>query len=106
MLLFKPKHEKPIKTNVKTATRRRWRRCRVKVGSIHKCQMKLFSKDYFAKVRILKAYQQPLCDMRAKDYKAEGGCTKQEFIDIWTKINGSYDPLEVVWVVEFETVGE
>ena len=44
--------------------------------------------------------------MRAKDYKAEGGCTKQGFIDIWTKINGSYDPLEVVWVVEFETVEE
>ncbi len=104
MLLFKPTHEKPIKTGLKTATRRRWKRCRVKVGSIHKCQTALFTKKYFAKVRILKTYQQPLLEMKRSDYQKEGGYTKASFVEAWKSINGSYDPLEVVWVVEFEKV--
>ena len=96
MLLFKSMHVEPVKSGFKTATRRQWARCRVKVGSIHKCQTKLFTKKHFARVRILAAYQQPLCDMRKSDYLAEGGYTKKTFIASWKSINGSYDPLESV----------
>ena len=106
MVLFRPKHEKPIRSGLKTETRRRWKRCRVKVGSIHRCKTKMLSRRYFAKVRVLNTYRQALHEMRAANYRAEGGYTKASFIEAWKSINGSYDPLEVVWVVEFEKVEE
>ncbi len=104
MLLFKPFHIEPIRNGLKTSTRRRWKRCRVRTGSIQRCQTALFTKDHFAKVRIRRTSQQPLNEMKDEDYRKEGGYTKQSFIDAWRRINGSYDPLEVVWVIEFENV--
>ena len=102
MLLFKPFHIGSIRSGQKTATRRRWKPCRVKVGSVQRCKTVLFKKGCFARVRIRRTYQQPLNEMRHEDYRKEGGCTKQSFIEAWKNINGSYDPLEVVWVIEFE----
>lgn len=39
--------------------------------------------------------------MKDEDYRREGGYTKPSFIEAWANINGTYDPLEIVWVVEF-----
>ena len=82
-----------------------WQKCRVKLGSIHKCKTALFTKDYFAKVKIIRAYEERLGDMTPADYRKEGGYTKKSFIEVWKRINGSYDPNEFVWVVEFELIG-
>lgn len=104
MLLFKPEHVKPIQDGIKTATRRQWKKCRVKVGSVHLCKTKMLSKDYFAKVRIVKTYKQKLKHMVMEDYLAEGGYIKEEYINKWREINGTYDKDEIVWVVKFELV--
>ena len=89
---------------IKTATRRKWKKPRAKVGAIHQCKTELFSKDFFAKVTILKCYEEPLGKMKTSDYDKEGGYKKESFVDVWKEINGSYDPEQVVWVVEFELV--
>jgi len=43
----------------------------------------MFLKEHFAKVRILKTYQQPLKDMKHEEYKEEGGYTKEAFVRVW-----------------------
>ena len=104
MLLFKEWHIEPILKGTKTETRRQWKKCRVKVGSIHKCKTEIFTKKYFARVKILKTFQQKLRCMVMEDYSHEGGYTKEEFIDGWRAINGIYDKEETVWVVKFERI--
>jgi len=107
VISFKQHHVKPILSGEKTATRRKWKKCRVRVGSVHQCKTgALFTKDYFARIRILKAYRERLGDMRRTDYRKEGGYTKKSFIEVWKQINGSYNPNERVWVVEFELIEE
>lgn len=67
MLLFKHFHIPPILNGTKTVTRRYWKKPRIKVGSIQRCQTALFTQDYFAKVRITKVYAQPLKEMGDAD---------------------------------------
>ena len=105
MILFKHHHVKPILSGEKTATRRKWRKRRVRVGSVHQCKTALYTKDYFARVRILNVYCERLGDMTLTDYRKEGGYTKKTFIEVWKQINGSYEPNENVWVIEFELIG-
>ena len=106
MLLFKPFHIDPILSGLKTETRRMWKKPRANVGAIHRCQTQMFTKDYFAQVKILKVYQERLGDIKRSDYRDEGGCTKETFIKAWTGINGNYDPDLVVYVIKFELVKE
>lgn len=103
MLLFKPEHEPLILADIKTETRRRWKKCRTKLGSIHLCKTKMFGKA-FAKVKIMGVYTQHLCHMTEENYKAEGNYTRESYIEKWKEINGDYYPLEEVFVVVMERV--
>ncbi len=100
-MLFKPEHKQMILNGTKTATRRNWKKPMVKVGGIYKCKLKMLSKDYFAKIKVTKLFKQRLGDMDIKDIKKEGYNWNYEFMDIWNKINGVYDPIIEVWVIEF-----
>jgi len=126
MILFKPYHVNSILHGLKTCTRRlgfkRWN-----VGSIHEAKTKYTSDSCFAHLRIFKVYQQQLKFMTINDANAEGGYTihdckitpvnketlqtcqscshyKTCFQVVWTKINGSWNPEEHVWVIYFECV--
>ncbi len=93
----------PVLDGIKIKTRRpgkkRWR-----VESVHKAKTAMISTDYFALLRILTLHQEPLGAMTEKDAHEEGGYTLEGYKKEWEKINGSWDPGRVVWVVQFERV--
>ena len=103
-MLFKPEHIKMILSGKKTMTRRAWKKPMVKVGGVYKCKTKLYSKDYFAKIRVDKLCQQKLGDATLGDVKKEGYSSRDDFREIWIKINGNWDLEQTVWVIEFELV--
>ena len=103
-MLFKPEHKEMILNGTKTATRRSWKKPMVKVGGIYKAKLKMLSKDYFAKIKVTKFFKQRLGDMDQEDVLKEGYKWNYEFMDIWKKINGIYDPVLEVDVIEFEVV--
>jgi len=101
-MLFKPEHKEMILKGTKTATRRSWKKPMVKVGGIYKCKLKMLSKEYFAKIRVIKLYKQCLGDMEYQDSKKEGYKSLREFYNIWIKINGEWNPNLEVYVIEFK----
>jgi len=103
-MLFKPEHKEMILNGTKTATRRIWKKPMVKTGGIYKCKTKMFSKEFFAKIKVTKIFKQQLVDMTFEDLKKEGYKTTEEFIGIWEKINGrgSFEGDIEVDVIEFK----
>ncbi|AGK61143.1 hypothetical protein Asulf_01143 [Archaeoglobus sulfaticallidus PM70-1] len=83
-----------------------WKKPRVKVGGIYKAKTKLFSKDYFALLRVTRLRKERLGDISPEDAQAEGGYSIEQFKRIWKEINGSWDPEQEVWVVEFEMLDQ
>lgn len=104
MMLFKPEHVPMILSGKKTATRRNWIRPLAKVGNIYKCKTKMFDKKYFAKIKVTRIFRQSLGDMQNSDYIKEGYDNKKQFVAIWNKINGDWDPYLIVTVIEFDVV--
>ena len=111
-MLFKEEHKQMILNGTKTATRRDWERPRVKVGGIYKAKLKMLSKDYFAKIKVIKLYKQKLYAMTNEDAKKEGYNNLKEFEKIWIEINGNWNNRitghwngnQEVYVVEFEVI--
>lgn len=101
-MLFKQEHIPMILNGRKTQTRRNWKRQMVKVDGIYKVKTQMLSKEYYCKIKVTKVWKQKLGKMRASIY--EGYDTLQEYIDIWTKINGSWNPEMEVYVIDFEVV--
>ncbi len=104
-MLFKPEHVDMILKGKKTATRRNWKRPMAKVGGIYKCKTKLFSKDYFALIRVTKLYKQQIIDMSFDDVKKEGYETIEEFEEVFKRVNkikGDLDYDIELDVIEFE----
>jgi len=103
-MLFKPEHVEPILNGTKTATRRCWKKVMVKIGGVYKCKTEMFSKKYFARIRVKRMYGQILWAMTKEDVIKEGYSTKTEFKKVWKRINGKWEKNKIVWVVEFEKV--
>lgn len=108
MLLFKPEFVNPILTGQKTQTRRVWKgqKRRVKVGSIHLAKTYMFSSEFFAKLMIENTHKERLGDLSEEDALKEGGFSLNEFVEVWKRINGHYNPDLIVWVIEFNVVNE
>lgn len=108
-MLFKPHHIEQIRAGEKTETRRDWspNYNRPKIGSVHMAATEMFATDDDCDcyIRVLDVYRERLGDLDAESAEAEGGYTVDEFRDVWTDINGEYDPDLEVDVVEFEYVG-
>lgn len=103
-MLFKEEHQQLILEGKKTATRRVWKKPMVKVGGIYKVKLKMLSKDYFAKIKVLKLYKQKLKEIMVRDIEKEGYSSLSEFVDIWKKINKNWDGNTEVYVIEFEVI--
>jgi len=101
-MLFKPEHVDVILSGKKTQTRRIWKRPRAKVGSIHRAKTVLFSRQYFALIRITEVRRERLGDISIEDIHREGYQTLAGFKAEWIRINGSWDPDAEVFVVSFE----
>lgn len=103
-MLFKPDHVMLIKLGIKTQTRRLWKRPMVKVGGVYKVKTKMLSKKSHCNIRVTDLKIERLGCISEKGCHAEGGYTRSEFIEEWTRINGSWDPSLRVYVVTFEVV--
>jgi len=116
MILFKPEMAEKILTGEKTVTRRRWKRPRVKVGSIHQCYTRpAFARPPgkpFTKIRILDIRHElmpaydwnglpELSDMEAK---REGFENWEAFARAWTAMHGKKSENEPCYRVKFEVV--
>ncbi len=53
------------------------------------------------KIRIIKAYVQRLGDITPEETLKEGGYTIMEFREVWKRINGAWNPDQVITVYEF-----
>lgn len=108
-MLFKPEHVRLIRKNIKTVTRRDWADGypRPNVGAVHPVQTEMFQPDDECDcyIYIKDVYQEPLGDMTAMDYYDEGNYDPGEFVELWRRLHGEYDPEQVVDVVRFWYVG-
>ena len=100
MFLFKPEHVPKILNGTKTMTRRIWKRNRANVGSIHQARTELFGKP-FTFLKVLKRFDERLGDISDIDCIKEGYQNREDFKNIWIKINGSWNPDIIVKVTEF-----
>lgn len=106
-MLFKPEHVAPILADTKTQTRRLWTRPMVKVGGLYWAQTKMYdSTSRFARLRVLRRWQEHLMDISEADARAEGYPSRPEYIAAFDRINKTKDPHAdpLVWCVEFERV--
>jgi len=105
MILFRPENVPLVLSGRKTQTRRRWKRPRVKVGSVHQAKTGFKKDEVFARIRITGLRQERLGDISPEDVYREGYDTWDEFAAVWRRIHGSApDPDEIVWVVDFVRV--
>lgn len=112
MLLFKPEHVPLILNGTKTQSRRIWKKKRCNVGSIHLAKTKMLSKEYFAKLKILKVWQERLMDISEEDAKKEGYKSIVDYNHAFFKINKVPQNIReririlenYVWCIEFEVI--
>lgn len=103
-MLFNPEHVELILSGEKTQTRRVWKRCHVKVGGTYKAKLEMLSRDYFALLKVTGIRQEKLGDISEADANAEGDYTVESYRREWIKINGAWDPDQVVYVISFVLV--
>lgn len=111
-MLFQPHHIEEIRTGEKTVTRRVWHEnyARPNVGTVQMAVTNMFTTDADCDcyIRITDIRQEPLGAMTDADARKEGDYeTVDEFREGWEAINGegSWDPEQVVDVVDFEYAG-
>jgi hypothetical protein len=103
-LLFK-KHLVPkIINGSKTATRRA-RRPNVKPGKTYRIRVN-YKGSLDHQITIIRLYQQRLGAMTEDDACREGFPSLHNYKKAWESIYGPWDENMVVWVVEFNYVGE
>jgi hypothetical protein len=108
VLLFKHEHVDPILNGTKIVTRRIWAKGkRAKIGGVHKAKTRLYSREFFARLKITMIYQEALGLMDDADAKLEGYPNLEAFKIAWRNINHiRFNPELVVYVIYFEVVKE
>ncbi len=115
VILFKQEHVGPILEGRKTQTRRLWKRRRAVPGALHWAQTGYAKPETrFARLRILRVWQERLGDISGTDARAEGYDTQAFYLDAFYRINYGTEPntavdLEIamdliVWCVEFDVL--
>jgi hypothetical protein len=106
-MLFKIEHIAPILDGTKTQTRRLWKRPMVKVGGLYWAQTALYkSESRFARLKVLRLWQERLGDITEADARAEGYPSRADYFLAFRRINRlSGDVFDLhVYCVEFEVV--
>ena len=109
-LLFRTEHIAPILEGAKTQTRRLWPHGpRCKVGALHWAQTGIFGDRRFARLRILRVWQEYVEDITEDDAMAEGYPSRLHFLTAFYLINRRRVPSNVnekmlVYCIEFEVL--
>ena len=108
-MLFKKQHMEMVLSGRKTQTRRAWKKPMVKVGGIYKCKLQMLSKEYFAKIKVLKLWKEYIYDCSEEDAIKEGYGCKAEFMKVFEEINPKFLKETIknkcspkIWVIEFK----
>jgi len=103
-LIFKREHIELILRGVKTQTRYRHTRL-LKAEKIYSIKRD-WTHSTPHRILINRVRRQRLGDITPEEVRAEGGYTVREFMDVWRRINGRWDPDEVIVVYEFKVVDQ
>lgn len=98
-MLFKKHLLHKVMDGTKTQTRRIHKRT-LKVGRTYGASCRRYQKSQ-AHITILRASPERIGDITLEDVKAEGFNTLEEFKETWIKINGSWNPDQLVTAYEF-----
>ena len=85
MILFSHEHVDKVRSGRKTETRRCWKTQKVREGSVHYEQRSFRPEKRFARIRILKVWEQNPREITPEQVKAEGFESKEEFIEAYYK---------------------
>lgn len=109
-MLFRRELANKIIAGEKTATRRLpkdnprspwyWKGCRYHVGRDFPI-MAGFKQGALGRAIVDRVALERLGAVNSRDAKREGFASVQDFFEAFEQINGSFDPLAWVWVVEF-----
>ncbi len=69
---------------------------------VHMAKTQMLSTYFFAKIKITGIRKERLCQINSDDALKEGGYTVEEFIEVWKRINGKWNPDSEVYVIDFE----
>ncbi len=105
MILFQREYNDLILNGKKRFTIRKGnRKNRFKIGSIHLCKNKLFSKNYFAKVKIKSIEVKPFKDLNIKDAKDDLFNSVLEMKETLYKLNKNLNSMTLMTKIGFELV--
>ncbi len=104
MFLFKQEHVEPILNGTKTQTRRLHKRRRAIPGSLHWAQRGMRADTRFARLKITRVWQERLYTISTADALAEGYASRDEYWDVFERINKGkqHAANPAVWCYEFE----
>lgn len=110
-MLFKPEHVDMIRSGRKTQTRRIWKSGpRAKVGKLHWAKTAYNKDSRFARIEILRVWQEPLGAISDADAWAEGYDNQLDYLNAFLRINKATEEnigevmRSTVWCVEFRDV--
>ena len=103
-LLFKRQFISKIREGTKTQTRR-LKQPNLKIGKAYYLRSS-YRSVLSEKILITDIFQQFLGEITMEDVQKEGFHSEEEFISIWQEIYGSYKIDELIWVVEFQYLGD
>ena len=105
-LLFHRDFVPRILSEEKVETRRQWDRWKVKAGKVYQAKIstQLMTPQYFARVHILKTFEQVLGTITIDQIHDEGFSSVESFRRTWTEIYGEWDPQMVIKAVRFRVV--
>jgi len=98
-LPFSKVHADAIVAGKKTQTSRKSKDPRLRPGSRVRAQV-----SHFADLEVVDVKRKRLGEFNESDAKAEGGYSLDEFKKVWKRLHGSWDPLEVVYVIQFRLI--
>jgi hypothetical protein len=98
-LIFKGEHLDKILSGLKTQTRRA-SRPKVKAGQSVRLR-RGYSKYLPESIIIQKVFTQKLGDIMEEEIYKEGFNKRNEFIEAWTLLYGSWNSEKTIWVIDF-----
>lgn len=101
ILPFSREHAESIENQIKTQTARKGLDPKIKPGKIVRVAV-----THYADVEITDIQRKKLSDFDDGDAKREGGYSLEEFIAVWEKLHGNWNPNESVNVIRFRLLKE
>jgi ParB family chromosome partitioning protein len=95
-MVFNHRHYRAILEGTKTQSTRRRPDPQIQKGTLVRGAV-----SHFADLEVMGVERKRLGEMTEIDARREGGYTLAEFRDYWQRVNGEWDPDEIVYLIQF-----